>query len=276
MRSKELGKILDEVKKKRPLVHSITNNVVTNFTANGLLSMGASPVMTTALEEAEEMASAADVLVLNIGTLYPAQVEAMLAAGKAANQKGVPVILDPVGAGATSYRTTTVHHLLERITIDLLRGNAAEISAVAGLNSDIRGVDAAGGEKNIASIALHAAKTLNVPAAVTGPVDAVSDGKQVYRIHNGHSMLTKVTGSGCLATAVIGAFSTVIKEPAKAAAAALGFYGVASERAEGFASMQGPGTFQEELLNALYHVGEMDFRQHLNIKTQTAEEIFDE
>ncbi|SDI20363.1 hydroxyethylthiazole kinase [Alteribacillus bidgolensis] len=268
MRSKEASKLLEQVREQKPLIHNITNVVVTNFTANGILSMGAAPVMANAVQEAADMASAADALVLNIGTLNDAQIEAMMLAGKAANEKGIPIVLDPVGAGATAYRTETARKLLEQLDITLLRGNAAEVSEIAGLESDIRGVDASGGEKNMEAIASHAAKTLNIAVAVTGAKDAVADNKCLYSINNGHSMLTRITGTGCLASAVIAAFLTVTEKTASGAAAALGYYGIAAERAEGFASMQGPGTFQIELLNALYHVGEMDFKQQLNIEKE--------
>ncbi|MFB4164423.1 hydroxyethylthiazole kinase [Alteribacillus sp. JSM 102045] len=268
MRSKEVSKLLEQVREQKPLIHNITNVVVTNFTANGILSMGASPVMANAVQEAADMASAADALVLNIGTLNEGQVESMMLAGKQANEKGIPVVLDPVGAGATTYRTETARNLLEQLNITLLRGNEAEVSAIAGLDSDIRGVDASGRERDLGAIAGHAAKTLNIPVAVTGAKDAVTDGTNLYTIYNGHSMLTKITGTGCLASAVTAAFLTVSGSVAEGAAAALGYYGVAAERAEGFASMEGPGTFQMELLNALYHSGEMDFKQQLHIEKE--------
>ncbi|SFP87202.1 hydroxyethylthiazole kinase [Salibacterium halotolerans] len=269
MKAKEASVYLEQVRTQNPLIHNITNTVVANFNANGLLAAGASPVMSDAPEEAADMAGAADALVLNIGTLHPEQVESMFTAGRAASRKGIPIVVDPVGAGATPYRTDTARELLKQLEVTLLRGNAGEVSAITGLESDMKGVDTSGDRKDTAVIAEHAAQTLGIPVAVTGPVDAVSDGRETYQIYNGHSMMAKITGSGCLASAVAASFLTVSDQVVEAAAAALGFYGTAAERAEGFAANQGPGTFQVELLNALYHVGELDLRQSLNMKQVT-------
>ncbi|MGY4691244.1 hydroxyethylthiazole kinase [Salibacterium sp. K-3] len=266
MKAKEVGAFLDQVRNQKPLIYNITNKVVAGFNANGLLAVGASPVMADAPDEAADMAAAADALVLNIGTLHPEQVESMYTAGRAASQKGIPVVLDPVGAGATPYRTNTARDLLRQLDVTLLRGNVGEISAIAGLDSEMKGVDVSGTNKDTAVIAEYAADTLGLPAAVTGPVDAVSNGRDTYHIYNGHSMMARITGSGCLASAVAASFLTASEDVVKGAAAALGFYGTAAERAEGFAANQGPGTFQIELLNALYHVGELDLRQSLHMK----------
>ncbi|MDQ0299972.1 hydroxyethylthiazole kinase [Salibacterium salarium] len=266
MKAKEVKVLLEKVREQKPLVHNITNVVVANFNANGILAMGGSPVMANAVEEAADMATAADALVLNIGTLHSAQVEAMFLAGEAANKKGIPVVLDPVGAGATSYRTNTTRELIKHLDITLLRGNTGEISAIAGIEGEVKGVDAAGADKDTKMIAEHASFELGIPVAVTGPVDAVTNGTDGYQIYNGHSMMSRITGTGCLASAVTAAFLSQSDHVLDSTAAALGYYGVAAERAEGFASMQGPGTFQAELLNALYNVGEMDLRQKLNIQ----------
>ncbi|MFD2705959.1 hydroxyethylthiazole kinase [Salibacterium lacus] len=266
MKAKEAASYLEQVRTRNPLIYNITNTVVANFNANGLLAVGASPVMADAPEEAADMAWAADALVLNIGTLHPEQVESMFAAGRAASQKGIPIVLDPVGAGATPYRTNTARELLKELDVTLLRGNAGEVSAITGLESEMKGVDVSGDQKDTAVIAEHAADVLGTPVAVTGPVDAVSDGQETYQVHNGHSMMAKITGTGCLASAVAASFLTVSDHVVHGAAAALGFYGTAAERAEGFAANQGPGTFQVELLNALYHVGDLDLRQSLNMK----------
>ncbi|MFZ4454488.1 hydroxyethylthiazole kinase [Salibacterium aidingense] len=270
MKAKEVTELLERVRTNQPLIYNITNIVVANFNANGILSMGASPVMANAVEEAEDMAMAADALVLNIGTLERAQVESMKRAGKAANQKGIPVVLDPVGAGATPYRTNTAKDLLQLLDISLLRGNAGEISTIAGLDSEMKGVDSAGVDKDTKRIAEYAARKLDVPTAVTGPVDAVSDGSSTYTIFNGHSIMARVTGTGCLASAVAASFLSQADNVLEGTAAALGYYGIAAERAEGFTAGQGPGTFQAELLNGLYQVGEMDLRQNVEIRWEHA------
>jgi hydroxyethylthiazole kinase len=257
----EAGAILEQVRSANPLVHNITNVVVTNFTANGLLAMGASPVMAYAPEEAGEMAGVAGALVLNIGTLDEAVVESMLIAGKAANERNVPVVLDPVGAGATAYRTRTARKLIEELNIAVVRGNAAEIANIAGRNWDIKGVDGGQGEGDMAELAIMAAKQFNSVVVITGKEDVVTDGKRVYIIKNGHSLLTKVTGAGCLLSSVIGAFLAVENNHVSAAAAALAFYGVAAERAAGLAGGEGPGTFQVQLLNSLSFVSSKDINE---------------
>jgi hydroxyethylthiazole kinase len=256
----DIGTILERVRTENPLVHNITNVVVTNFTANGLLAMGASPVMAYAPEEVAEMASLAGALVLNIGTLNEAVVESMLIAGKAANEQGVPVILDPVGAGATSYRTSTARKLIEELEIAVVRGNAAEIANTAGQNWSIKGVDSSSGKGDIVELGKKAARQFNSMVVITGKEDVVTDGEMAYIIKNGHPLLTKVTGAGCLLTSVIGAFLAVEKDYAKASAAALAFYGIAAEKAAAFTAEKGPGSFQVELLNSLSLVSSKDLK----------------
>lgn len=256
MEKREIAGLLEKVRRENPLVHNITNVVVTNFTANGLLALGASPVMAYAHEEVAEMASIAGSLVLNIGTLGPEVVESMLIAGKAANEHGVPVILDPVGAGATSYRTETARRLMEELEISIVRGNAAEIANVAGKSWSIRGVDAGETSGDVFELAVSAAKKLKAIVTVTGKNDIITDGRSAYVIHNGHPILTRVTGTGCLLTSVIGAFTAVEKDLLKAAAAAVTTYGVAAELAAEKSAGCGPGSFQAEFLNQLYLVNE--------------------
>ncbi|WP_053367649.1 hydroxyethylthiazole kinase [Bacillus sp. FJAT-27245] len=242
----EICSLLLKIREQNPLVHNITNVVVTNFTANGLLALGVSPVMAYAKEEAAEMASIAGSLVLNIGTLTAPAVDAMILAGKSANRNGVPVVLDPVGAGATTYRTETARMLAEELSISVIRGNAAEIANIAGEQWEIKGVDAVESNKNTRELAVKAAKKLNTVIAVTGKEDVVTNGIETFTIRNGHPLLTKVTGAGCLLTSVIGAFAAVEKNTLKAAAAALVTYGSAAQLAA--------ESFQIELLNQLHHI----------------------
>lgn len=250
MKTSCASQLLEKVREKNPLVHNITNQVVTNFTANGLLALGASPVMANAKEEVAEMAQLADALVLNIGTLTKETVEAMILAGQAANEKGVPVLLDPVGVGATTFRTNAAKQLLEKVKITVVRGNAAEVAHLLGVDGwESKGVDAKTANGDVAALAKQASIALQTIVVITGKVDVVSDGDEVLSIHNGHERLTKVTGTGCLLTSVIGAFCAAGEQPLHASAA----YGVAAERAALHAKDQGPGTFQMELLNALSH-----------------------
>jgi hydroxyethylthiazole kinase len=243
---------LAAIREQKPLVHQITNYVVMNETANATLALGALPVMAHAREEVEEMAAAASALVLNIGTLEPAWVEAMFAAGKAANAVGVPVVLDPVGAGATTYRTETAHRLAAELDIAILRGNAAEVATLAGRSAEIRGVESIAAAGEAAEISRIAASTLGAVVAVTGPVDHVSDGAIVVAVSNGHPLLATITGSGCMSTAVTGCFAAVAADPLAAAVEALVAFGVAGEDAARGA--RGPGSFHAALYDALHEL----------------------
>lgn len=264
MENNSVSQLLATVREANPLVHNITNTVVTNFTANGMLAMGASPVMAYAVEEVADMASIAGALVLNIGTLTSAVVDAMIIAGKSANAHGVPVILDPVGAGATAYRTETAKRILNEVKISVLRGNVSEIANVAGIQSATKGVDAGQVQGNRIELAVDTAQKLNTVVVITGKEDIVSDGKNTYIVRNGHPILTKVTGTGCLLTSVIGAFTAVEKDFVKAAVAALTYYGVTAEFAAKKTVEQGPGSFQIEFINQLSIVSENELNQHGN------------
>jgi hydroxyethylthiazole kinase len=242
------GESLRRMRAERPLVHQITNYVVMNETANATLALGALPVMAHAREEVEEMVALAGALVLNIGTLSPNWVEAMIAAGGKANELGVPVVLDPVGAGATSYRTDVARRVLDEVDVTVLRGNMGEVATLVGADAEVRGVESmAGGDA--ADVARTAARTLNVVASVTGAVDHVSDGEHVIRIANGHPLLASVTGTGCMSSAITGCFLAVAETPLAAAAEALVAFGVAGEDAA--VSAHGPGSFHVGLYDAL-------------------------
>jgi hydroxyethylthiazole kinase len=245
----QAAQIFTRVRQQRPLIHQITNFVVMNTTANITLCAGALPVMAHALEEVEEMVAAAGALVLNIGTLWPAQIEAMLAAGRRANQRGIPVVLDPVGAGATRLRTDSARRLLDEVSISIVRGNLAEIASLAGVKAEISGVESISVHGNASEIAAQFAKQFGCVAVVTGVIDSVTDGTRVMRVANGHPLMGEVTGTGCMATAVVAACAAVERDCVHAAAAALGAYGLAGQIAAERA--QGPGTFQVHLFDAL-------------------------
>jgi hydroxyethylthiazole kinase len=246
------AELLAAIRERRPLVHQITNYVVMNETANATLALGALPVMAHAPQEAAEMAGAAGALVLNIGTLSEAWVEAMLLAGRAANSAGVPVVLDPVGAGATRYRTDTAKRLLDEVRVAVVRGNGAEVATLIGRSADIRGVEAIG-DAAPAELARAAARDLGVVASVTGAVDHVSDGRDTYAVANGHALLATVTGTGCMSSAITGCFVAAAPGRAlEAATAALAAFGVAGEDAARGA--RGPGSFHAALYDALYNL----------------------
>jgi len=244
------GDSLRRLREAKPLVHQITNYVVMNETANATLALGALPVMAHAREEVEEMAAIAGALVLNIGTLSPGWVEAMLLAGGAANAHGVPVVLDPVGAGATTYRTETAKRILGQVDVAVLRGNAGEVATLVGVEAEVRGVESIGGGGDPAELARGAARALGLVASVTGPVDHVSDGERVLAIANGDPLMASITGTGCMSSALTGCFLAVNRgRPLEAAAEALVAFGVAGEDAARDA--KGPGSFHVALYDAL-------------------------
>jgi hydroxyethylthiazole kinase len=243
------GATLALIRERRPLVHNITNYVVMNETANAILALGALPVMAHAREEVAEMVGLAGALVLNIGTLSPDWVESMLLAGAAANERGVPVVLDPVGAGATSYRTETAKRILDAVDVAVLRGNAGEVATLVGIEAEVRGVESVGAGDDAAGLARAAARTLGVVASVTGPVDHVSDGDRAASIANGHPLLASITGTGCMSTALTGCFLAAHEDRFEAAAEALVAFGVAGEDAA--VGANGPGSFHVALYDAL-------------------------
>jgi hydroxyethylthiazole kinase len=244
------GQTLRTIRATKPLVHQITNYVVMNETANATLALGALPVMAHAIEEVEEMVGLAGALVLNIGTLSGPWIESMLRAGKAASVRGIPVVLDPVGAGATRLRTETALRLLDVVDVTVLRGNAGEVASLVGVEAEVRGVESIGSAASPAELAGEAARRFRCVASVTGPVDHVSDGEASIAVANGHELLAAVSGTGCMSSALTGCFVAARPDdPLAAAAEALVAFGVAGEdAAEG---ARGPGSFHVGLYDAL-------------------------
>ncbi len=245
---------LEAVRRQKPLIHNITNYVVMNYTANALLACGASPVMAHALEEVEEMVSLAGALVLNIGTLSTPWIDAMVKAGRRANKLGIPVIFDPVGSGATAMRTKTARLLAEEVSLQVIRGNASEVLSLAPamISSSTKGVDSVHTVDEATEVASDLARELKTVLAITGAVDLVTDGQKAYRVTNGHEMMGCVTGTGCTATAIIGAFLAVDRNALGATATALAYFGLAGEMAA--VNAPGPGTFGIGLLDVLYNM----------------------
>jgi len=240
---------LDRIRTARPLVHNITNFVVMEPTANALLALGASPVMAHAPEEMEAFAAFSSALVLNIGTLNRPWVESMKLAGAAARARGIPVVLDPVGAGATPYRTETATALLELAAPRILRGNASEVMAVAGASIRSHGVDSSAGSDEAEAGAGELARSAGLVASVSGGVDIITDGTRTVRILNDTPLMARITGMGCTASAISGAFAGVNPDPFEAAVHAMAIMGVAGEiAAEG---AQGPGSFLPRFHDAL-------------------------
>ena len=242
-----VSEVLKQLGEGRPLVHHLTNYVTVNLVANATLVTGALPVMASAVEEVEEMAATASALVINMGTLDGTWVEAMILAGKEANRRGIPVVLDPVGAGATRFRTETPEKLLSEINFAAVCGNAGEISTLAGLTAEVRGVESIGGDARGA--VQKAARRLGTTVAATGEVDHVCDGNRLFAVKNGHLLMGRIVGSGCASTAVVGCFAAVGGGGAATVAGALAYFGRAGEVAAEGAG--GPGTFEPRLLDAL-------------------------
>jgi len=251
-----LSSLVDRIREQHPLIHHITNMVVMNDTANITLAIGASPVMAHAIEEVEEMVGLASALVLNIGTLTPEQIESMLKAGKRANERGVPIVLDPVGVGATRLRTESALRLLHELHITAIRGNASEVGTLVGVAAETRGVDSVSLSEDRALVAQRAAREFSCTVAITGAYDVIADsgsgqdGRQrLARVENGHPLLAAITGSGCMATSLVGAFLAVEPDAWLASTAALVAMGVAGEMAA--LKADGPGTFRSHLLDAV-------------------------
>jgi hydroxyethylthiazole kinase len=259
---------LERMRERTPLIHNITNFVVMNDTANVLLALGASPVMAHAIEEVREMVAYAGALVLNIGTLEDRWIEAMLMAGEEANARGIPVVLDPVGVGATRFRTATTERIRSGVRVAVVRGNAAELAAIAGMEAKIRGVDSvASGDP--ASAATRAAVRFGGTAVVSGAVDYVSDGTRVAEVRNGHPLMGRITGSGCMATATVGAFLAVEPDPFLAATEAMIAFGIAGELAAERSA--GPGTFRVQLMDAVAALDGATIRGRARVSVRQAQ-----
>lgn len=247
---------IEKIRTNSPLVHNITNYVVMNSTANALLAIGASPVMGHAPEEVEDMVGISGALVINIGTPSIAWSQSMAAAMRVAKKHDIPIVLDPVGAGATPFRTQTVHKLLADTTPTIIRGNASEIRALCIKGAKVKGVDST----DSAEAALEAGRSLARQNAcvvsISGQTDVIISGESKYLVYNGHSMMPRVTGLGCTATAITGAFAAVNSNPFEAAIHAMIVMGIAGEIAAEKAT--GPGTLQMHFLDALYQMSESD------------------
>ncbi|MFW6335025.1 MAG: hydroxyethylthiazole kinase [Desulfosalsimonas sp.] len=260
--------LLGRVRRSAPLVHNITNLVVINSSANILLAVGASPVMAHSAEEAGEMAGISAALVLNIGTPDKYSLEAMILAGRAANEKGIPVVLDPVGAGATRFRSDAVKNIMSVCRISVLRGNASEVLSLASADIRTRGVESSFGiSDETVSVFRGMASAENCIVAVSGQDDLITDGRRVLRVANGHSLMTRVTGMGCGLSAVTGAFCAVAGgKDLEATAAAFAFYGLCGQIAA--AAHDRPGSFYTSFLDCLYSASEPEIRQGVKIREQ--------
>ncbi len=256
--------LLEKIRAQKPVVHHLTNWVTIYDCANVVKVLGGSPVMAHAAEEVAQMAGRARALVLNIGTLTVEFVEAMKLAARSANARGIPVILDACGTGATALRDQKTLELLKEVKINLLKGNASEIARVSGEEVVTRGVDAAPVDRNLPELARNLARERHLTVVITGKVDLVADASRIFRVKNGPPLLAQVVGTGCMATSVIGAFAAVEADLAKAAAAALVCFEVAAEAAAEKAA--GPGSFKERLFDCLFHLDQKTLRRRQRVE----------
>lgn len=281
---------IKDVRDTHPLIHCITNYVTVNDVANSILAIGGSPIMADALEEVEAVVSKSKALVLNIGTLNENTVKAMILAGKTANAKNIPVIFDPVGAGFTPYRTEAAKKILDEVGVGIIRGNLAEIASLAGIKSANKGVDASDSitdSQNLVAgidqvtIAKKLAQKYSTIIAITGQTDIISNGNCCYKIRNGHPLLSKVTGTGCMATGLIAAFagasSAAITGANTAAAhsetpllsaavAGIASMGIAGEIAFAKAGSEGTGSFHIAIIDALSRMNDVELQSHLKLE----------
>ena len=255
--SNVLSAAIAAVRTQNPLVHNITNYVVMNNSANALLAIGASPVMAHWVSEMEEMTAIAGALVLNIGTLDDKWIDGMLAAGKAAMRRATPIVLDPVGVGATSQRTEAAMKIIEQCRPTIIRGNASEIMALVDASVKSKGVDSSSSSDDALESAKRLAIDTGAVVVISGATDYITNGTEVYTVEGGNPIMTTVTGMGCTSTAIVGAFAAVVEDPMVAATAAMAVMSLAGERAAEYS--RGNGSMQINFLDELYNLRSLDF-----------------
>jgi hydroxyethylthiazole kinase len=275
--NKKIIELLKAVKEKNPLVHHITNYVTVNDCANITLAIGGSPVMADDINEVRDMVSLAYSLVINIGTLNSRSVESMIEAGKRANELNIPVILDPVGAGATPYRTETAKRIISELKLAVIRGNLSEIKTLYGIETKTKGVDACDDDSGNSNeftdekeMAKAFANKFNTVIAITGAVDIITDGKTLYTVENGHKIMCKVTGTGCMCTSLIGSFLGAGDDNLLAALAGVVSMSMAGEVAyEGLdKNKEGTGTLKVKIIDAIYNLSEATIMKRSKINEE--------
>lgn len=251
----KFGLIIDAVRAKKPVIHHLTNYVTAADCAGIALCAGASPIMADAAEEVAEITAKADALVLNLGTLAPAKMQAMVLAARAAKTKGIHVVLDPVGVMASRLRLAFALKLLAEGLVTIVRGNYNECLALLEAKAEGKGVDAAGEVNDGLRVAKDAAEKYNCVFAVTGVTDYVSNGKQALVLTGGHELLTQITGAGCMTSTLCACCAAVTEDPLLAASLGIVIMGQAAELAAGFMETKdGPGMFKTRLFDGVYHV----------------------
>lgn len=245
---------LRKIREQKPLIHHITNWVTIYNCANVVRATGGLPVMAHAPEEVEQMTSISGALVLNIGTLTVDLVKSMILAGRKANEKNIPVVLDIVGAGATDLRTEKANEILSKVNVSILKGNSSEIGTIAGAEAETKGVEAISVKGNLVEIAKKLAREKKLTVAITGKEDIISNGRDIYICRNGHPMMGCFVGSGCMVSSVIGTFAAIEKDYALSSANALSLFGIAGELAAKEA--KGPDSYKTALMDKIFNIDE--------------------
>ncbi|MBE6506757.1 MAG: hydroxyethylthiazole kinase [Methanocorpusculum parvum] len=259
---KKYSQILELVRDANPLVHQITNYVTVNDCANMTICFGAAPVMSHAPQDVIDLDTAASALVLNIGTLDENQIEGMLAAGETASKRGIPIVLDPVGAGATPYRTQTAERFIDELSVTVVKGNAGEIGVLAGVSAEVRGVDSAGISGDAKEAAQRLARECGVTVVMSGAEDIITDGVRTLGVRNGVPLMGSISGTGCMANACVAA-ACCVAETVDACASAMAVLGIAGEKAA--CASSGPGTFKPAFFDAVYALTAEQFEAEAKI-----------
>lgn len=267
----KMSSALTKLQKTTPLIHNITNYVTVNDVANTVLAIGASPIMADDIKECEDITAISSALVVNMGTLNHRTVASMIAAGQKANKLSIPVVFDPVGAGASSFRNQTALTFLEQVKVSVIRGNLSEVSFLSGLKVYTKGVDSSQrDEKNDPLfVAKSVAKKLDCAVAITGITDIICDKKQVAVVSNGNKLLSKVTGTGCMASALVGAYIGAVRDPFTAAVSGVASMAMAGEIAFEKVGTQGTGSFHIAILDALSNLTTETIKERAKMYAET-------
>jgi hydroxyethylthiazole kinase len=262
--TERLLQVLSRVREQKPVVHAITNWVTANDVASAIQAIGARPIMAIAPEEVEEITSRADALVLNLGTPSPARIEAMLLAGAQANKDDHPVVFDPVGVAASKFRIESCKRILSTLRVTVIRGNQAEIGTLAGRETHSAGIDSVAGPEDLDQASRQLSKKTGTVVVASGPQDLIVSSEEKVIVENGHPMMGKVLGMGCMLSAVIGTFNAVDRDSVLATVSATAIFSLAGEQAA--LQGKGPGTFKSAFLDALFSSTPDQIRKGMKIK----------
>ncbi len=255
---------LKTIRETKPLIHQITNWVTIYDCANMTRAIGALPVMAHAPEECADMTKISSALVLNIGTLTVEIIDSMLLSAAAANEKGIPVVLDAVGVGATKFRDEMAAKILDSVHIDVIKGNYSEIAKLAGENAETKGVEATSIDADPGQVAKGLAKSKSCTVVMTGKADVISNGEKTFIVKNGHELMGSIVGTGCIAASIIASFAAVNPDYCDASRDALCYFGVAGELAAEKSS--GPGSFKVNLYDEVFNLSDETVKNKMNFE----------